>query len=165
MSIPSKAKHSNRSTLRIAFLAAVALKGIDGLAETLAGILVAFLGTQGVYDLVIQLTAPEFDLHRQNRAVHLLRHGASSFAHASSRFVVIWLIAHGIVKLALAIELLRGKTWVFPVAITILSGFVGYMTYRLAGHFSWWPFAFALFDAMTVALVLNEWRARRGRTR
>ncbi|HEX3431525.1 MAG TPA: DUF2127 domain-containing protein [Rhizomicrobium sp.] len=158
-----EAKNPRSGTLRIAFVAAVAVKGIDGLVETFVGIVVAILGTQGIYDLVIQFTAPELDVHPQSKAVHLLRHGASTFAHASSRFVVIWLVVHGIVKLALAIELLRGKVWIFPVAAMILSGFVVYMAYKLVGHFSPWLLAFALFDAVTVALILNEWRSHLAR--
>jgi uncharacterized membrane protein len=149
------------SSLRFAFIAAVAVKGFDGLVETAAGIFVATLGTQGIYSLILQLTAPELDLHPQSRAIHAVRHGAANLAQGSGRFVLIWLLAHGIIKLALAIELLRGKTWIFPVSALILSGFVGYMTYRLAGHWSPWLLAFALFDAVTVALVLNEWRSHR----
>ena len=129
----------------------------------LAGVAVAALGTRAIYDLVIQLTAPELDLHPESRAVHLLRHGASSLAHASSRFVVVWLLVHGVLKLFLAVELLRGRSWIFPVAAAILSGFVVYMTSRLLAHWSPWLLAFALFDLVTVALVLNEWRAHRMR--
>jgi uncharacterized membrane protein len=149
------------SALRLAFLAAVAAKGIDGLIETVAGVAVAMLGTRGIYDLVIQFTAPELDLHPASKSVHLLRHGASSLVHASSRFIVIWLLVHGLLKLALAIELLRNKSWIFPVAAAILSGFVAYMTYKLVNHYSPWLLAFALFDLITVVLVLNEWSVRR----
>ena len=146
-------------------MAAVAIKGFDGLVETLAGVVVGILGTKGIYEFVLQLTAPELDVHPESSTVHLLRHGASSLAHASTRLVVIWLLAHGMLKLALAIELLRDKTWIFPVAVAVLSGFIGYMTYRLFGHYSTWLFAFALFDLITVALVLNEWRSRLSRAR
>lgn len=149
--------------MRIAFFAAVAIKGIDGFVETIAGLLVAILGTQSIYDLVIQLTAPELDLHPESKTVHLLRHGASSRAHASSRFIVIWLLLHGILKLVLAVELLRDRSWIFPVAAAILSGFVAYMAYRLVGHYSPWLLSFALFDLVTVGLVLNEWRSVRAR--
>ena len=60
---------------------------------------------------------------------------------------------------------LRGKTWIFPVAVVVLAGFVSYMGYRLAGHWSPWLLAFALFDTITIALVLHEWRAERSITR
>src|SRR5215469_15336255 len=52
----------NRRALRVAFLVAVAIKGLDGLVETLAGTTVGILGTEGIYFLVIRLTAPELDL-------------------------------------------------------------------------------------------------------
>lgn len=156
-------KYKANSFFHVAFIAAVAVKGIDGLLESLAGIAVAVLGTQGIYDLVIQLTAPELDVHPDSKAVHLLRHGASHLAHASAQFVEIWLLAHGLLKLALSIELLRGKAWIFPVASAVLSGFVIYMTYKLVGSYSSWLLALALFDLLTVALVLNEWRSHRAR--
>src|SRR4029077_1307265 len=107
---------------------------------------VAILGTPGIYALVIQITAPELDLHPDSRAVHLIRHGAFNLAHVSSRFIIIWLLVHGILKLVLAVELMRERTWIFPVAAAILSGFVIYMASRLAVHWSPWLLAFAMFD-------------------
>jgi len=37
--------------LHLAFIVAVAVKGIDGLIEGLAGLAIAILGTRGIYDL------------------------------------------------------------------------------------------------------------------
>lgn len=151
------------SAARLAFIAAVLVKGLDGLLETVAGLLVLLVGPQHIYSLVLEFTDPALDLHPESRALHVIRHGAASFAQTSGHFVVVWLFVHGLVKAALAIELLRSKVWIFPVAAAILSGFVGYMGWRLAGHWSPWLLAFALFDAVTVVLVLNEWRAHAAR--
>jgi uncharacterized membrane protein len=145
--------------MRLAFLVAVAIKGLDGLIETTAGVLVAIAGTLQLYLFLLWITAPELDIRPASGAAHLIRHGALGLAQSTSRFIVVWLLGHGIVKLALAIELLRGKAWIFPVAVAVLAAFVGYMAYRLAGHWSPWLFAFALLDTITIALVLNEWRA------
>ena len=66
---------------------------------------------------------------------------------------------HGILKLALAVGLLRGGgRWIFPVGAAILLGFIAFMSYRLSEQWSNWLLGFALFDALTLALVLNEWR-------
>lgn len=146
--------------LRFAFIGAVIVKGIDGAVESAAGAIVALAGTQSLYEFVIRVTAPELELHPQSQAVHLIRHGAQGLAHASSSFIAIWLLAHGILKLVLAIELLRGHRWIFPVAVGVLAGFVGYMAYRLTGHWSSWLLAFALFDVLTIGLVLHEWRSQ-----
>ena len=146
--------------LRIAFLAAVAIKGIDGLIETATGAFVAIAGPSGLYTLIVRITAPELDFHPAERAIHAVRQGAAGLEHASGHFVVIWLLAHGVIKLALAIELLRGRRWIFPVASSVLAGFVGYMAWRLASHWSAWLFAFALFDVITIFLVIREWRTQ-----
>ena len=163
MSISAGKSSRNRHALRVAFLTAVAIKGLDGLIETLAGIAVAILGIQGIYFLVIRFTAPELDLHPASKTIHLLRHGALDLEHASTLFIVVWLLAHGTVKLALAVELMRDRSWIFPVAALVLSAFVVFMTYRLFVRYSPWLLAFALFDLVTVVLVLNEWRSHRVR--
>jgi uncharacterized membrane protein len=51
--------------------------------------------------------------------------------------------------------------WVFPVAVAVLLGFIGYVGVKLTNHWSAWLFAFMMFDVLTVALVAGEWRARR----
>jgi uncharacterized membrane protein len=159
----TKKRRARRSSaLRFAFMAAIAIKGIDGLIETVAGALIAVAGPWSLYDLIVRITAPELDFHPASKAVHVVRHGAAHLAQSTGHFVVIWLLAHGVIKLALAIELVRGRRWIFPVAAVVLAGFVGYMLWRLAGQWSPWLFAFALFDVMTIALVLSEWRAQRG---
>jgi uncharacterized membrane protein len=76
----------------------------------------------------------------------------------SGTFVIVYLLSHGVLKLALAIFLLLERRWIFPVAAIVLSGFVVYMTHRAALHGSLWLAGFALLDAITLVLVLNEWR-------
>ena len=49
-------------------------------------------------------------------------------------------------------------TWVFPVASAILLGFIAFFGFDLARHWSNWLLALALFDTLTLALVVNEWR-------
>jgi uncharacterized membrane protein len=58
------------------------------------------------------------------------------------------------------INLFIEHLWIFPVSVAVLLGFIGFMGARLAAHWSPWLFAFAVFDTMTVALILNEWRVR-----
>jgi uncharacterized membrane protein len=48
------------------------------------------------------------------------------------------------------------------MASLILAGFVAYMSWRLTLHWSGWLLGFALFDLLTLALVLNEWRSESG---
>ena len=94
-----------------------------------------------------------------HRFVELVRNGASNLLHSPVSFIVAYLVIHGVLKLALALVLLRGGgRWIFPVAAAILVSFIGFMSWHLAEHWSNWVLGFALFDFVTLLLVLNEWR-------
>ena len=148
-----------------AYLVAIAIKGFDGAVETLLGIAVAILGRQGLYDLLIGIAAPELVNHPDSHASHLIRHSAEGLMRASHGFMIVYLLAHGLLKLGIAIGLFRENTeWIFPVGSAVLAGFIAYMSWHLSIHWSYWLFAFALFDLVTLALVLNEWRVHGKRT-
>jgi uncharacterized membrane protein len=149
------------SPLHVAFLAAIAIKGLDGLIEAVAGLIFAIAGSERVYDFALWATAPELERHPASHAVHAIRHGAYGLTHASHRFVITYLLIHGLIKLALVINLMIEKMWVFPVSVALLLGFIAVMGVKLTHQWSAWLFAFAMFDVITVALVAHEWRVRR----
>jgi uncharacterized membrane protein len=148
-----------RSLAHLAYIVTVALKGFDGGLETLAGLVIWITGPQRLYRWAVRITAPELYDGEHVRAVHAIRRGAEHLATTGAHFVVFYLLVHGILKLGLAIVLLRGGgRWIFPAGTLILTGFIAFMSYRLSQQWSNWLLGFALFDALTLALVLNEWR-------
>jgi len=60
-------------------------------------------------------------------------------------------------KVAIAYNLLLEKRWIFIPSFVVLTGFIAFMGAHLAQHWSYWLFALALFDAVTLALVINEY--------
>lgn len=156
---------SRSTSLHLAYLVAIAIKGIDGLIEFVAGVLIAVFGSHGLYRFAVWATAPELVRHPGNHAIHAIRHGAYHLAHGPHRFAIIYLLAHGLLKIGLVINLFIEHMWIFPVSVVVLLGFIGFMGVRLAEHWSPWLLAFAIFDAFTVALVVNEWRARLSKAR
>lgn len=149
------------TTVHNAYLVAIAIKGFDGAVEMLLGIIVAVLGRHGLYNLLISLAAPELENHPYGRIAHFVHRTADGLIHASHGFIVFYLLVHGILKLGIAIGLFRERTeWIFPVGSVVLAGFIVYMSLSLAAHWSYWLLAFAIFDSITLALVLNEWRSQ-----
>jgi uncharacterized membrane protein len=147
------------SLAHLAYVTTIAIKGFDGGLETLAGLVIWITGPQRLYRWVVRVTAPELFDGEHVRAVHAIRRGAEHLATSGAHFVVFYLLVHGVLKLGLAIVLLRGGgRWIFPVGTLILTGFIAFMSYRLSEEWSNWLLGFALFDALTLALVLNEWR-------
>ena len=45
----------------------------------------------------------------------------------------------------------------YPLAALVLTGFIAFMSYRLSQRWSDLLLGFALFDLLTLALVINEW--------
>jgi uncharacterized membrane protein len=149
----------NSSFFHRAYLAAILIKGFDGGLEALTGLILVVAGPQRFFEWVIRLTAPE--LSGRHPALHALQRGAERLAAGPHEFVIFYLLVHGLLKLGIVLALLRGGgRLLFPVASAILAGFVLYMSWRLTIRWSDWLLGFALFDLLTLALVLNEWRAR-----
>lgn len=147
------------SLLHIAYLVAILIKGFDGALEALAGFTILITGPERLYEWVIRLTAPE--LTGRHPAIHAIQRGAERLAEGPHAFVIFYLLVHGLLKLGIVMALLRGGgRLLFPIASAILAGFVVYMGWRLSVHWSDWLLGFALFDLLTLALVLNEWRNR-----
>ena len=145
----------------LAYVVTIAVKGIDGGIETLLGLIIWLSGPSRWYAFLLHFSAPELLGEPGNhRFIEIVRSGASNLLHSSISFIVAYLLIHGILKLALALVLLRGGgRWIFPVATVILLGFIAFMSWHLSEHFSNWLLGFALFDFVTLLLVLNEWRS------
>lgn len=142
-----------------AYLGAILIKGFDGAVETLAGLVIALTGPDRIYEWVFRLTAPELTGGQHHPALHAIRSGAAKLANGPHHFVIVYLLLHGLLKLGVAVALLKGTArWVFPAASLVLTGFIAYMSWRLTLHWSDWLLGAALFDLLTLGLVLNEWR-------
>jgi uncharacterized membrane protein len=152
-----------RSATHALYLCAIALKGLDGLVETVLGLLIAVTGPDKLYELALRFTTPELLEEGSHRFAEAVERGEAALAHVSGVFAVLYLLAHGVLKLAIAINLLRGKRWIYLPACLVLAGFVLFLGYRAASHRSWLTGGLALFDLLTLALVLNEWRQSRGK--
>jgi uncharacterized membrane protein len=144
-----------------AYFVAIFFKGFNGLLEFLAGVIFAIAGAPRLYDWVIHLTAPELLKNPDNTTALLFRQWFFDLMSVSKTFVILYLLLHGSIKMAIAVNLLRGKSWAFPVATTVLLGFIAYMSFDLSRHWSWLLFALTVFDVFTLALVLEEWRNTR----
>ncbi|TAN03443.1 MAG: DUF2127 domain-containing protein [Rhodanobacteraceae bacterium] len=143
-----------------AFLVGMIFKGADGFLELIGAIALFVTTRPEIQHMVAWLAREElaedptdfFATHAVNMAQHLTA-GTQHFAAA-------YLLVHGVIKLALVAGLLRGLRWVFPVALVVLTAFIGYQLYRLAHFPSLALGLFTLLDVIVVVLVGREWRTR-----
>jgi uncharacterized membrane protein len=153
-------KLSRKTFLHDAFRAAIVLKGIDGLAETLGGSLVWLLRPASAARIVRRLFRHELAEDPKDFLVnHLL--WATGHLAASRWFAAAFLLTHGVAKLVLVVALWFNRLWAYPVMIAVLGGFAVYQTARLAETHSVMLGLLTVFDLVFVWLTWREYREQR----
>ena len=141
-----------------AFLAGTALKGLDGCLELLGGIILLTITRPEIRHMIALLTREEFAEDPSDFLANHAAHMAQQLTSGTQHFVAAYLLAHGAIKVALVAGLLRGVRWVFPLALGMLTAFIGYQVWRLMRIPSWALGVFTLIDMAVIALIWHEWR-------
>ncbi len=145
------------SWLDKAFEFSLALKGLNGLAESVSGVLLVLIPSETIIAFTQQLTLRELTEDPNDFISQFILKLGQEIG-AARTFGAIYLLTHGLVKVVIVYYLLRGKREVYPWAIGILSAFTLYQTYLLLHHASIQLFALTVFDAIVVWLVIQEYR-------
>jgi uncharacterized membrane protein len=148
-----------------AFRISLYLKGIDGLLETAGGIFLLIIRPEQIDRFAGWLTHDELSQDPHDFiANHILR-TAHHLTGASLAFGAAYLLAHGVVKLVLVIEVIRDHLWAYIGLIAVTALFVIYQTYRLVDKFSLGLLLLTLFDLLIIYLTQNEYRRHLARRR
>lgn len=140
------------------FLISILVKGIDGLLETVGGVLFLLVSRTALNKLILTLTQHELMEDPDDWIATALRHGFSRLSAGEKLFGGVYLLTHGLIKLFLVIGLWRDKLWAFPLSLAFLGAFIGYQAYRLSLHFSVTLLLLSLLDLGVVLLVWREYR-------
>lgn len=151
-------------TLERIYRFGVVLKGFDGAIELIAGLLLAtapnllhaLLG-----HLVNELQESQLTGFVAERVARLDSHVAAG----SLIVVVIFLISHGLIKLALVYALLKEILWAYPYALGLLGLFLLYQMYVFIEKPGFVMGVFVLLDSAIIYLVWREWRTLRAMAR
>jgi len=152
-------KQFRKTLLHWLFRIGIVFKGLDGLTELVGGFLFVFFSSDAMSDFVDRNTRGVLQWDPDNLLAHSLRHSFDQMSSGGKIFVAIYLLGHGAIKVLMVAGLLRDKRWVFPVALVVLLGFIGFQIYHLCGHYSIGLVVFTLLDAVIAALVWIEYRS------
>jgi uncharacterized membrane protein len=140
------------------FLIGILIKGGQGVIELIAGIVTLFIPLNAVVRLADHFTEVELAKDPDDYiATHLF-----DFAHSLSvgmkEAVALYLLINAVIKIFLAIALLRGKKWAYPTALAALGLFIAYLFYRLYLHPSILLSLAILLDALVLFFILVQYR-------
>lgn len=143
------------------FAIGIALKGLDGVLETIGGVLLLFATPAKIHRLVAIVTQHELSEDpRDFIATHLL-HSTAGLSGGAVLFAAIYLMVHGLVKVALVIALFRNKLWAYPWMIAVLLAFIAYQIYQVLLDSTAGLIALSVFDVLIVVLTWREYRRQR----
>jgi len=146
-----------------AFRISLYLKGLDGLLETAGGILLLIIKPEQVNHLASWLTHDELSQDPHDFIANHILKTAHHLTGASLAFGAAYLLAHGVVKLVLVVEVIRDHLWAYLGLIGVTILFVIYQTYRMVVDFSIAMLLLTIFDLIIIYLTQNEYRKHKVR--
>ncbi|WP_287934319.1 DUF2127 domain-containing protein [Arthrobacter sp.] len=155
--------NTDRTLLDRTFQVSLVLKGLDGLLELAGGVLLLLVSPAQVGSVVRFLTQHELSEDPHDLVATTLVHLAGSLTVSATLFGAVYLLLHGLVKVALVAAVLRDKLWAYPWMVAFLLVFIAYQGYELLVAFTWSMALLTAFDIFIVWLTVREYRAHRAR--
>ena len=148
----------NERRVRQIFEISVLLKGAHALIECIGGLVLAFVSTSTITNLVYALTQEELiEDPKDFVATHLLSL-AQNFTVSTQRFYAFYLLSHGVIKLLLVAGLLRNKLWAYPASLVVLGLFIVYQLYRFSYTHGVGLIVLTVFDVIVMGLIWREYQ-------
>jgi uncharacterized membrane protein len=151
------------SRFDIVYRLGLALKGVDGTLEVLAG-LALWLLPDALHRLIAPLAVTEAGPHPvRNLVAYWFGRADHELVAGHHLFAIVFLLLHGVVKLVLVYCLLRGFHWIYPWALAALGAFALYQAWVLVTTPTVGMALLTALDLVIIWLVWREWRVvRRG---
>jgi uncharacterized membrane protein len=147
--------------LDLVFLIGIAVKGLDALGELLLGIPLLFFSHAQLAAAAHAVTAEELSEDPHDLVAHLLLRSTAHAGHGTLLFVAVYLIVHGVVKLAIIAALIWGAERIYPWAIAALVAFTVFQVIEFVLHPSVSVVLLTVLDVVIIALTWREWRQHR----
>jgi len=155
---------SNSALLDKTFRISLILKGLDGVLELVGGVLLLLVSPAQMGSVVRFLTQHELSEDPHDLVATTLVHLAGTLTVSATLFGAIYLLLHGLVKVALVWAVLKDKLWAYPWMVAFLLIFIAYQGYELVVAFTWGMVLLTAFDIFIVWLTLHEYRAHKARS-
>lgn len=152
-------QHRAQTPLDWIYNVGIAVKGFDGVVELVAGILL--WADPGLLHRTLHALLGEAQESNSRMMQFVAEHVAridADLTRSGLVFFVLFLILHGVVKVALVVALFAKWRWAYPWAIGALAIFLVYQVYAYIKQPSIAMAIFSLIDALIVWLVYKEYR-------
>jgi len=109
----------------------IVLKGINGIWETLSGILILFLNKATLSNWFSYISYHELLEDPGDKFINFFAGLLQNLSSSTQTFVAIYILFHGCLNIFLSIQLYRKKHWAYLVTIVSIILFLFYQVYRV----------------------------------
>jgi uncharacterized membrane protein len=149
--------------LHEAFEIGIFLKGIDGFLEIISGGLLFLLTPTRVNQLVHLLTQHELSEDPKDFLANYFVSAAQHFSVSAQLFDAVYLLSHGIIKIALVTALWKRRLWAYPIAIVFFALFGAYQVYQYTHDHAASLILLTILDVAVILLTWHEYNTLRRR--
>lgn len=147
-----------RGWLHWLFESTLLVKSVFALFEIAAGLGLRLVPHERIADFVGWLTHNSLIEGRNGAIFTRLAAGLDGFTSASQHFYALYLLAHGTIKLAIIVMLMRKLAFAYPLGMAVFAGFVVMQMTRWTHTGAPALLALSLLDATVIWLTWREWR-------
>lgn len=153
---------ATRSYLReLFFRVGVWLKGLDAILEIIGGVALLLVSPAFILRVVAFLTQDELAEDPRDLVANYVLHVARHLSVGTVHFAAFYLLAHGMVKVALVVALLKRVLSAYPISVIVFGAFIAYQLYRFTLTHSAGLIALSIFDLLVIGLIWLEYQALR----
>lgn len=134
----------------------IILKGIDGLLEFVAGLLLFIVKPSTIHNFISFVTQKELLEDPNDLIANLLLHATQKLGGVTT-FAIIYLWIHASIKLIAVFGILRNKLWAYPFSLVSLGILLFYQFYSLYVKFSIGMLILTIFDIFIIWLIWREY--------
>ncbi|MGH7995992.1 MAG: DUF2127 domain-containing protein [Opitutaceae bacterium] len=142
-----------------AYQIGIVIKGLDGVIETVGGVLFLAVDSEKFARLTSGLAQRLLASDPDDWIARDLGRSFARFTGATKLFAGAYLLGHGVLKIFIVVSLFRRRPWAYLTAIGALGIFIAYELYRFFAHTHGFTLiALAVFDGAVAALIASEYR-------
>ena len=142
--------------IRVFFIFGLILKGLSAFIEIAGGLILLFTGS--LSGIIAFFARRELIEDPSSLIAGTVQHVIPYISAHAQLFISAYLLAHGIIKVVLVVNLLKNNMRSYPWAIAIFSAFALYEIYRYSIGHSLFLLTVIIFDLLLVILTWHEYR-------
>ncbi len=149
---------SKKSLTHHFFYISVLLKALNGIAEVILGVSVFFISKETLTQFVAFLARVELSEDPGDLIANYLVKAVEHYTFTNQIYISIYLLIHGVLKVALVYCLLKRYLWAYPTAIVVFGLFGAYQIFAYVHTPNLNLIILTILDVVVMGVTYLEYR-------